>query len=208
MWIRTKSSGGWRQRRLYERMQRPSISWSLSSAVYLKCTRYWEDSPASLWRPKRLQEYSAWKGTPLIPLQPGLLVHIYRVVLPVAPSPLLLGTWFTLWSWEALQYHKSMLFPHGGGRTQRIPSFKTCPLQSAPLEHSRQSKVHLSHSQQSQQLWHSLSGPQCLAFPGSPATFRSIQPTPGKTTCLKYSIRTKATRSRAIWHHQSPPILL
>lgn len=45
-------------------------------------------------------------------------------------------------------------------------------------------------------------------FPPSLAVIRIIQTTPGITWCLKDSLRTQSTRPRAIWHHQSPAILL
>jgi len=41
-------------------------------------------------------------------------------------------------------------------------------------------------------------------FQRSPAAIRIIQPTPGKTRCLKNTVRTQSTSPRAIWHHQTP----
>lgn len=66
LWIRTKSPGWWRQGRLQQMIQRPSVSWSLSPAVSTECKRSEE---------KRVQfQYSAFKPTPPIPLNPVLLV--------------------------------------------------------------------------------------------------------------------------------------
>lgn len=53
-------------------------------------------------------------------------------------------------------------------------------------------------------IWHI----DCVAFPRSTAGIRIIQPTAGKNSYLKHSLKTKSTRDREIWYQQSPVNLL